>query len=163
MARLPLETVRVLDGPVDVTPRQTARGTTFIYCQAGELTPIVSGYTEVDFDIDLDADSTCAIICSWNVHVNDHGEDPADMQFSVLIDGGDGNQQDSFHAWITEHPDSPAAYYSTTVNEVVTRSGTLSMTIAANHLPSVAQVTYHCTVILGVDTGAGCVEYSNPV
>lgn len=163
MARLPLETVRVLDGPQDVTPRQTARGTTFIYCQAGSLSPIVSGHGEAAFEIPLDAQSTCAIICSFNIHVNDHGEDPADMRFGVLIGGGTGNQQDNFFSWATEYPDSPAAYYNATVNEVVTREELLDLTITCDYLPSVSQVSYHCTVIVGISTDAGCVEYSNPV
>lgn len=162
MARLPLETVRVLDGPADVIPRQTARGTTFIYCQAGELTPIVSGSSTATFDIEVDTESTVAIICSWNVHVTEHGEDPAQMKFSVLVPGS-GSQQDNFHAEITEYPDSPTASYNPSLNEVVTfDGGTLTLTIACNSVPSTATVFYHCTVILGVSTGAQCVVYSNP-
>ena len=163
MARLPLETVRVLDGPADVTPRQTARGTTFIYCKAGQLTPIVSGFASESFDVTIDAESTVAIICSWNVHVTEHDEEPADMEFSVLVPGS-GSQQDNFHAQITEYPDSPTAYYNPSLNEVVTATdGTLPLTITCNHVPSTATVSYHCTVILGISTGAQCVEYSNPV
>lgn len=163
MARLPLETVRVHDGPADVTPRQTARGTTFIYCKSGNLTPIVSGHSSAIFDIPVDAESTVAIICSWNVHIEEHGEDPSQMKFSVLIPGS-GSQQDNFHAEITEYPGSPTASYNPSLNEVVTApSGTLELTISCNQVPSTATVSYHCTVILGVSTGAQCVEYSNPV
>lgn len=162
MARLPLETVRVLDGPADVTPRQTARGTTFIYCLSGELNDRISGHDEATFSVPIDASSTIAIICSWKVLVQSHDSPPADMKFSVLIPGGDGNQQDNFHAFITEYPGSPTAYYGTTINEVVTRDANIDLLITCNVVPVLSNVDFHCTVILGVDTGAGCIEYSNP-
>lgn len=181
MERLPLEHIRVHDGPQPVTPRPVSSGS-LIYCNSDSfVVPTgdgLSAYTDMTaalstgdvagLTIPLSSSSTIYMHCQFNFSYQTPTIDHVQCRAWCDLDGAPGftlASPISTDRRLTpaSADDSMMTLVSLGWTCVVTRSDSITISphgqINADGTPNTVDGSYFLSVIIGPDTGADCVTW----